>query len=216
MEKNQKIEEALTIIWQEKESDSSGKDVIQKKIIQKVKEDILGDLIKEGYIIIERDSVKFSNKGKPVAEDLIRRQRLAERLFTDVLELGRKETDSLACDFEHILSSEAAEGICTLLGHPKECPHGHPIPRGSCCVKSKGLLESIVLPLTKLSIGQRGKIVYVLTRKHPQLHKLLSLGISPGVLISVHQVFPSFVIQAQETQVALEEDIAKEIYVKRL
>ena len=54
------------------------------------------------------------------------------------------------------------------------------------------------------------------TREHPQLHKLMSLGITPGVRISVHQVFPSFVIQVEHTQVALEEDIAKDIYVKRL
>jgi DtxR family Mn-dependent transcriptional regulator len=124
--------------------------------------------------------------------------------------------DSSACELEHTLSKEVEESICTLLGHPKECPHNLPIPPGRCCEKAKGLLESIVVPLSRLKAGQAGKIVYVLTREHPQLHKLMSLGVTPGTRIAVHQTFPSFVIQIEETQLALEEEIAKEIYVKRI
>ena len=38
-----------------------------------------------------------------------------------------------ACTFEHILSPEVTDRICTFLGHPKTCPHGSPIPPGECC-----------------------------------------------------------------------------------
>lgn len=216
MDRTQKIEEALSLIWEEREKKIYDKDVIKKDILAKVNEDILEDLIKEGYVTLDKDSVKFTIIGETQAKNVIRRQRLAERLLIDVLELGRQEMDSSACEFEHILSKEVEESICTLLGHPKECPHGLPIPPGACCVKAKDLLESIVIPLPKLSPGEAGKIVYVLTHKHPQLHKLMSLGIVPGTRISVHQTFPSVVIQVEETQLALEEDIAKEIYVRRI
>jgi len=215
MDRKQKIEEALSIIWEEREKKSCGRDEIRKEIFEKVKEDILEDLIKEGHIIVDDDSVKVTPKGEVMARDITRRQRLAERLLTDVLELDRGTMDSSACEFEHILSKEVEEGICTLLGHPKECPHGLPIPSGDCCMKAKGLLESIVIPLARLKPGETGRVVYVLTREHPQLHKLMSLGIVPGVLILVHQIFPSFVIQVAQTQLALEKDIANEIYVKR-
>lgn len=215
MDRKQKIEEALSIIWEEREKKSCNKEEIKKKIFEKVEEDILEDLIKEGHIIVDDDSIKVTPKGEVMARDITRRQRLAQRLLTDVLELGRGVMDSSACEFEHILSKEVEESICTLLGHPKECPHGLPIPPGDCCAKAKGLLESIVIPLAKLKPGETGRIVYVLTREHPQLHKLMSLGIVPGVLILVHQIFPSFVIQVAETQLALEKDIANEIYVKR-
>ncbi|MDP2766327.1 MAG: metal-dependent transcriptional regulator, partial [Candidatus Methanoperedens sp.] len=211
----QKTEEALSIIWEEREKKSYDRETIKEKVFVKVGEDILDALAKEGYIIADNDSVKIAPKGEVIARDITRRQRLAERLLTDVLELDRKAMDSSACEFEHILSKEVEEGICTLLGHPKECPHGLAIPPGDCCAKAKGLLESIVVPLTKLKPGETGRIVYVLTREHPQLHKLMSLGIVPGVLILVHQIFPSFVIQVAETQLALEKDIANEIYVKR-
>lgn len=216
MERNQKIEESLSIIWEEREKNNSDKEKIKKIILEKIQEDILKDLLTEGHITLDNNSVKFTAKGEASAKDVIRRQRLAERLLIDVLELGREEMDSYACEFEHIISKEVEESICTLLGHPKECPHGHPIPTGDCCVKAKGMIESIVVPLTRLSPGNIGKVVYLLTHKHPQLHKLMSLGIVPGVRVSIHQVFPSFIIQVEETQVALEEDIAKEIYVKKV
>lgn len=216
MERNQKIEEALSVVWEEREKKVYSKEAVRKKILEAVSEDVLENLAREGFVILEKDLIKFTDKGEVKAKDLIRRQRLAERLLIDVLELGREEMNSSACAFEHILSKEVEESICTLLGHPKECPHGLSIPAGECCEKVKGLIESIVIPLSKLKPGEAGKIVYVLTRDHPQLHKIMSFGILPGARIAVHQVAPSVIIQVEETQVALEEEIAKEIYVKRV
>jgi DtxR family Mn-dependent transcriptional regulator len=212
----QRIEECLSVIWEEKEKGITERQHIAKAIAAKVKEDYIDELLKDGYAIEAGSSIGFTAKGESVARDVIRRQRLAERLLIDVLEVTRHTMDSSACEFEHILSKEVEESICTLLGHPKECPHGLPIPSGECCAKAGARLESIVVPVAKLKPGEVGKIVYVLTHKHPQLHKLMSLGIVPGVNLSVHQVSPSFVIQVEETQVALEEEIAREIYVKRL
>jgi DtxR family transcriptional regulator, Mn-dependent transcriptional regulator len=216
MERTHKIEEGLSIIWEEREKKIYDKDALKSKILDSVKEDILPDLEKEGYVTVSSGSVKFTESGELRAKDITRRQRLAERLLIDVLELGRREMDSSACEFEHILSKEVEESICTLLGHPTECPHGFPIPAGECCAKAKDSLESIVMPLSKLKPGETGKVVYILTRHHPQLHKLMSLGIVPAANISVHQVFPAFVIQIDGTQLALELDVAKNIHVKRI
>lgn len=216
MDHVQKIEEALSVVWEEREKGISDKDSLRASIIDNVKEDMLEDLMREGYAALDKDSIIFTVIGEIKAKDITRRQRLAERLLMDVLDLGRKEMDSSACEFEHILSKEVEEGICTLLGHPKECPHGLPMPPGECCAKAKDYLESIVVPISKLSLGEAGKIVYVLTRGHPQLHKLMSLGVVPGTRITLHQAFPSFVIQVEETQLALEKELADEIYVKRL
>lgn len=216
MERSQKIEEALSVVWEERENGVYILKDLGDKIRAKVGEDMTAQLIREGYFIAEGDKLQFAKKGESIARDVIRRQRLAERLLVDVLELGRSQMDSSACELEHILSKEVEESICTLLGHPTECPHGLPIPSGECCAKAKDLLGSIVIPLSRLTPGEVGRVVYVLTHKHPQLHKLLALGITPGARVVVHQTFPSVIIQAEETQVALEEDVAKGIYVKRL
>ncbi|MBV8477315.1 MAG: ATP-binding cassette domain-containing protein [Acidobacteria bacterium] len=88
-----------------------------------------GVSVGDGSMIVE-----LTERGRKKAADIIRRHRLAERLFTDSLALDSEtEIEQQACKFEHILSREATEKICTFLGHPRTCPHGAPIPRGACC-----------------------------------------------------------------------------------
>jgi len=78
--------------------------------------------------------VELTPRGRQRAADIIRRHRLAERLFTDSLAMDSEtEIEQQACKFEHILSQEATEKICAFLGHPRTCPHGAPIPPGPCC-----------------------------------------------------------------------------------
>src|SRR5216683_2122843 len=88
-----------------------------------------GVSIGDGSMVVE-----LTTRGRQRAADIIRRHRLAERLFTDSLALeSESEIEQQACKFEHILSPEATEKICTFLGHPRTCPHGAPIPPGRCC-----------------------------------------------------------------------------------
>jgi len=88
-----------------------------------------GVSIGDGSMIVE-----LTPRGRQRAADIIRRHRLAERLFTDSLALdSESEIEQQACKFEHILSPEATDKICTFLGHPHTCPHGAPIPPGPCC-----------------------------------------------------------------------------------
>jgi putative ABC transport system ATP-binding protein len=71
--------------------------------------------------------------GSQRARDVVRRHRLAERLFKDTFSIDESEADTQACRFEHIISPELDQRICTFLGHPTTCPHGNPIPPGDCC-----------------------------------------------------------------------------------
>jgi putative ABC transport system ATP-binding protein len=78
--------------------------------------------------------VELTARGRQRAADIIRRHRLAERLFTDSLALdSESEIEQQACKFEHILSPEATDKICAFMGHPRTCPHGAAIPPGPCC-----------------------------------------------------------------------------------
>jgi ABC-type lipoprotein export system ATPase subunit/Mn-dependent DtxR family transcriptional regulator len=77
--------------------------------------------------------VELTDRGKSRARDVVRRHRLAERLFKDTFRIGEQEAHSQACKFEHIISPELDQRICSFLGHPTTCPHGNPIPPGECC-----------------------------------------------------------------------------------
>jgi putative ABC transport system ATP-binding protein len=88
-----------------------------------------GVSIGDGALVVE-----LTPRGQKRAADIIRRHRLAERLFTDSLAMDSEtEIEQQACKFEHILSPEATDKICIFLNHPRTCPHGSPIPPGPCC-----------------------------------------------------------------------------------
>jgi putative ABC transport system ATP-binding protein len=77
--------------------------------------------------------VQLTPVGSRRARDVVRRHRLAERLFKDTFAIDDTEARDQACKFEHIISPELDQRICSFLGHPKTCPHGNPIPPGDCC-----------------------------------------------------------------------------------
>jgi putative ABC transport system ATP-binding protein len=79
--------------------------------------------------------VHFTKSGEQRARDVVRRHRLAERLFTDTFSVADSEAHNDACKFEHIISPQLDHRICTFLNHPQTCPHGNPIPPGDCCPK---------------------------------------------------------------------------------
>jgi DtxR family transcriptional regulator, Mn-dependent transcriptional regulator len=79
--------------------------------------------------------VHFTKSGEQRARDVVRRHRLAERLFTDTFSVADSEAHNDACKFEHTISPQLDHRICTFLNHPQTCPHGNPIPPGDCCPK---------------------------------------------------------------------------------
>jgi len=106
-----------------------------------------GVSIGDGSMIVE-----LTPRGRQRAADIIRRHRLAERLFTDSLALDSEtEIEQQACKFEHILSPEATDKICAFLGHPRTCPHGALIPPGTCCGKTAEFAAASALNLQRSS-----------------------------------------------------------------
>jgi DtxR family Mn-dependent transcriptional regulator len=150
------------------------------------------------------------------AELLVRRHRLAERLFSEILELRDSSLHSASCSFEHILDPAVTESVCTMLGHPPTCPHGKRIPPGECCRKSRKELAPIVIPLKDLAVGSEARIVFMATPHHQRLGRLVNLGVVPGGRITLKQKRPSYLLRIGSTEIAVDGQIAGEIYVKRL
>ena len=80
----------------------------------------------------------LTKKGNIEAQGAIRRHRLAEKLLINVLGMKTEDVEDAACGFEHHIDEKVEEKLCTLLNHPKKCPHGKSIPMGKCC-KRKGI-----------------------------------------------------------------------------
>jgi len=176
----------------------------------------LGELASAGLVRVEGDHVLLTPEGEARAKDVVRRHRLTERLFRDLLDLGGRTMEDQACEFEHILSREATESVCTLLGHPPTCPHGKPIPPGECCGAFQRTVRPLVTGLRTFDVGATGRIVFIAPRFHDRMDRLAALGVIPGSTVKLHQRSPSYVIEVGETTIALDPEIAGEIFVKRV
>ncbi|WP_457555889.1 metal-dependent transcriptional regulator [Candidatus Pyrohabitans sp.] len=214
--RRKRIEELLEEIWTLKEEGRSSLSALLEFTKDEDAERLLRHMAERGLVELADDRVELTQEGEVIAREVVRRHRLAERLLSDVLDVSEQLAESHACEFEHLLSPEVTESVCTFLGHPPTCPHGKPIPRGDCCRKFRRELSPLVLPLTELEVGSEAKIVFIAPRSHATLDRLGSIGIVPGSVLRLHQKRPAFVVRVGETELALDEEVARQIYVKRL
>jgi DtxR family Mn-dependent transcriptional regulator len=174
------------------------------------------ELAAMGLVGLDGDRVALTGTGETRARGVIRRHRLAERLFRDLLDLSEGAAESQACEFEHILSPEATDSVCTLLGHPPTCPHGKSIPPGDCCGAFHKTVRPLVTGLPHFPLGETGRIVFIAPKFHDRMDRLAALGVVPGSEVRLHQRSPAFVLEIGETTVAIDPEIAGEIFVKRV
>lgn len=210
---NERHEEILEAIWVAREKKKCNRQAIQENCIIEFTEQELDDLVQERLVVISGEDVHYSHKGEKLGEAIIRRHRLAEVLVTSILKVKEKKMEEIACKVEHALLEEVEESICTLLGHPEMCPDGKPIPPGSCCrIRSREVLNTVT-SLIELEPGEQGRITYIKPGSHSNLHQLLAFGLSPGVAVTVHRTSPAFCVKFENTELALDPEIVKNIFV---
>jgi len=206
-ERSQEILETLWINIVEEKKDALSLGLAER-------EEAVTELVKNGCVDILKGEIRLKEKGKKEGEKIIRRHRLAERLLVDVLDMKKNLIHEVGCKFEHLLLEEVEENVCTLLGHPKICPHGKPIPPGRCCEKSAREVARVVCLLKDLEIEDRGTIAYLATNDSGRLNRLMAMGALPGISITMVQKFPSYVFQIGQSQFAVDQEMAEGIYVR--
>ncbi len=170
------------------------------------------ELIHKGFIDINQPEL-FTEKGLKEAEKCVRRHRLAERLVADILDAKDPYLHEASCKLEHGLHHGLEDSVCTLLGHPKTCPHGKQIPAGDCCRGFENIPQKLIVPLKDLSSGDTGKISYINTQDKEVLSKLLAMGILPGNKVKLLHRFPSFVFEMNNSSFAIDKNLAENIHV---
>ena len=161
-------------------------------MVKEVEDEVLiNELVGEGEMTIEGTKILFTEKGSVYAENLVRRHRLAEVMLTELLAMDDHSAHSQACEFEHILTTEVADSICTFLGHPLQCPHEMQIPRGECCTTFQKKIRPMIRPLIDLKIGESGKIVFMTHKSHLSLDRLMTFVITPVSTSTLQQTTPS-------------------------
>lgn len=204
-------DEHMERVWRMEETGGGSLAVLESHMLEEFDLSSIRSLERQGYLEVDGDEVRFTEAGRERARRLIRAHRLAELLVKDIL--GVAEFEAGACELEHIADTRVLDGICTLLGHPACCPHGLPIPRGDCCRAGAREVRSVVVPLTDLEPGDRGRVVFLEASDEREIRLLGTSEIRPGSELRLCQRKPCFVVDTGTAAVALDDSVAAAIKV---
>ena len=175
----------------------------------------LAELLGLAYVEELGGRVRLRREGRDEARMTVRRHRLAERLMMDILDIHGEPGDERACEFEHLLHHGVDTKICTLLNHPTTCPHGKPIPPGTCCEQARVAGAVGVVALTELKPGEPGEIAYLAASDVRKMQKLMSMGVLPGTSLTLMRTYPSYIFKVGQSEFAVDEELAREIFVRQ-
>jgi DtxR family transcriptional regulator, Mn-dependent transcriptional regulator len=209
-------DEYIEAMWMLRERGSRDLSSLKDYFKDTYDQSVTDALIKDGYAVYDASSplLVYTPRGEEKGRLLIRAHRLAERLLFDVLHI--EDYELAACEFEHILDTDLIDSICTLLGHPRRCPDGLPIPEGECCRSEQKTIRSPSVSVLELKPEDTARVVAVNAEADHQLHLLDLLQIRPGAIIRLHQRSPSIVIECDGSNIALDEEVASSIYVWKM
>ncbi len=168
-----------------------GVPVIQARIAERLGRsapsvsEMLDRLIDDGFVSRQGRQLSLTESGRTLAEKVVRKHRLAERLLVDVIGLEWHKVHREAGRWEHVISDAVEERLVALLGDPATCPHGNPIPgSGSAATATKVSTR----PLTEVGSGERIRLVRISEEVELNLGSLTMLGeggFIPGVVAKV-------------------------------
>jgi DtxR family Mn-dependent transcriptional regulator len=128
------VEMYLKAIWHIKEKGEVVKistiakmlNVRQPSVVQMLKK-----LNEQNLVNYSKVGVSLTEGGEKVGSSMMRNSRLLEVLMDSALKVEIDE--EMVCGIEHHMNRQFTDALCTMLKHPRRCPHGHSIPPGSCC-----------------------------------------------------------------------------------
>jgi DtxR family Mn-dependent transcriptional regulator len=156
-----------------------------------------------GLILRNNRGIKLTDDGRKIAERLVKSHRISERLLTDIIGLDWIRAHEIAHRLEHIWPEDVLDKIDEVLGYPKTCPHGHPIPGRE---EVKGIQLNKVKP---------GKYIVVMIIKEEEwvLREAEELGLKPGNIISIIRENDKIFLDSSGKMIEIPKTIAEQVLV---
>ncbi len=128
------VEMYLKAIWHIKERGEDVKistiakmlNVRQPSVVQMLKK-----LNSQNLVNYNKAGVRLTDEGQKIGSSMMRNSRLLEVLMDSALKV--KIDEEMVCGIEHHMNKQFTDALCTMLNHPRKCPHDHEIPIGECC-----------------------------------------------------------------------------------
>jgi len=132
------VEMYLKAIWHIKERNEPVKisviakmlNVRQPSVVQMLKK-----LNEKKLVEYNKAGVFLTETGEKIGSSMMRNSRLLEVLMDSALKVEIDE--EMVCGIEHHMNMQFTDALCTMLNHPRKCPHDLDIPMGECCSKTE-------------------------------------------------------------------------------
>ena len=167
----------------------------------------------EGLIAVTGRDIELTEQGEVLAEALVRRHRLAERMLVDILGIPWHLCHEQAEDWEKVMTPEVEEAILGKLEGPATCPHGNPIPG-----TESGIAWSDLKAVGELAAGDKGRLTRLLEDvelDHDVLKYLEDHDLMPGVDLELVERAPdgTLTLSLNGRQVSLGPALADNLWI---
>jgi DtxR family Mn-dependent transcriptional regulator len=211
------VEEYLETIQSLEEE---GTTVIQARIAQRLGRsapsvsEMLDRLSADGYVLRAGRTIGLTAEGRLVAERVIRKHRLAERLLVDVIGLPWHKAHLEAGRWEHVISDEVETLLVDLLGNPTTCPHGNPIPGAP--VDSTRASQVALADATPGLAVRVARITEEVELDLAALSYLAANGVVPGADVLVRDRAPdgTVTLVVGDAVVGLGQGLSRQVFVR--
>ncbi|MEA3397404.1 MAG: metal-dependent transcriptional regulator, partial [Chloroflexota bacterium] len=167
--------------------------------------------LQEHGLVIYRPykGASLTPEGERRAYRVLRRHRLWEVFLVDKLGFDYDQSHEAACQLEHVTSTLLADRLNAFLGYPAVNPRGEPIPRTDGSLAARALL-----PLAKLSTGQRGHVVRCDVDEAARAF-LAERGMRPGARFTVVATAEdSLLVQIGGAHISLARSLGENVQVE--
>jgi DtxR family Mn-dependent transcriptional regulator len=170
-------------------------------------------LVSDGFVTIEHRDISLTERGRALAETLVRRHRLAERMLVDILGIPWHLCHHQAEDWEKVMTPEVEDAILEKLEGEPTCPHGNPIPGTSSAIPWSSLKS-----VADMAAGETARLTRLLedieldgdVLKYLEEHRLM-----PGYDITLVDVAPdgTRTFEVDGARVALGQKLSDNLWV---
>jgi DtxR family transcriptional regulator, Mn-dependent transcriptional regulator len=197
-----------------------GTPVIQARIAERMGRsapsvsEMLDRLAADGYVNRSGRTIALTDEGRHLADSVIRKHRLAERLLVDIIGLPWHKAHIEAGRWEHVISDEVEERLVELLGHPATCPHGNPIP-GAPEPQTPAAVQVSLAEVRSGDVVRLERITEEVELDMASLEYLDEHGLIPGRSAVVRERAPdgTLTLEVEDRTVALGPAISRQLFV---
>lgn len=195
-----------------------GTPVIQARIAERLGRsapsvsEMLDRLSADGYLRRAGRVIELTPAGRALADSVIRKHRLAERLLVDVIGLPWHKAHLEAGRWEHVISDEVEQRLVALLGNPSTCPHGNPIPG------APPPASALQVSLAEVEPGEQVRVERITEEVELDMASLVYLdehGVVPGRVVQVRDRAPdgTLTLERDGALVALGPALCRQVFV---